>query len=469
MSEAAQEALDDALAQQLSGGGTVSADNEAPAAQEEKFDFAEEFQSRVAALALRDNGFARRTEGLITPESFENQAEAILISLGQDFYDKYRQVPQDLVIWKQVLKQALETRRIKPDHKADVLAKFQELMRAPVDNVDYAVDEVATFARRQAVAKAYMDSVEDVQEGRIEKVQERLTKAFQIGAVAEFQEVDYWSGIDSRTDIRKEMKAGRMKPRGITTGIPRIDDLLFHQGWGRKELSVIMGGAKKGKSMGLGHHALRASIAGYNAIYFTLEVADQIISERMDANITGIAMDAIPDRIMEVDAKIKDAARGAGHLKVVEFPTGSLRPSDVRRILDKYRADGIKFDVIVVDYADIMAPDHRTGEPREDSKEIWIQLRAIAGEQDAAVLTATQTNRDGFKSSTAKAEHAADDFNKIRIADLVISINRDDEERKRGEARLYFAASRNQGGEYTVRVTQNMEAMQFITGVLGIE
>jgi replicative DNA helicase len=116
-----------------------------------------------------------------------------------------------------------------------------------------------------------------------------------------------------------------------------------------------------------------------------------------------------------------------------------------------------------------MIPDVRTYEERQDSKEVWIQLRGIAGEEDAAVLTATQTNREGFKASTAKAEHAAEDFNKIRIADLVISINRSDEEKDKGEARLYFAASRNQGGEFCLRVKQNMGAMQFITAVVGIE
>jgi replicative DNA helicase len=64
-------------------------------------------------------------------------------------------------------------------------------------------------------------------------------------------------------------------------------------------------------------------------------------------------------------------------------------------------------------------------------------------------------------------DHVADDFNKVRIADLMISINRTDEERAAGRARLFFAASRNQEGEFTIEIEQALDRMKFITRVLG--
>ncbi|TOK02641.1 DNA helicase, partial [Vibrio parahaemolyticus] len=82
--------------------------------------------------------------------------------------------------------------------------------------------------------------------------------------------------------------------------------------------------------------------------------------------------------------------------------------------------------------------------------------RAIAQREELAILSATQTNREGHKSVTAKAEHAAEDFNKIRTADLVISINATEEEMAKGEARLFFAASRNQKGEFTMRIKRDL-------------
>ena len=138
-------------------------------------------------------------------------------------------------------------------------------------------------------------------------------------------------------------------------------------------------------------------------------------------------------------------------------------------MIEKYRNRGVIFDLVIVDYADLMAPDYRNENPIENSKEIYIGLRALASEFDCAMLTATQTNREGAKAQTATMTHVAEDFNKIRTADLVISINFTEDERNAGEARLYFAASRNQESGFTVRIKQDFKKMAFITDITGIE
>jgi len=85
------------------------------------------------------------------------------------------------------------------------------------------------------------------------------------------------------------------------------------------------------------------------------------------------------------------------------------------------------------------------------------------------MLSATQTNREGAKASVSTMEHVAEDFNRVRIADILISINADEAERRAKEARLYFAASRNQRGDFTIRIKQDLERMKFIERILGIE
>ncbi len=222
-------------------------------------------------------------------------------------------------------------------------------------------------------------------------------------------------------------------------------------------------------STALGYHALKACLAGYNVLYITLEVSTKIIKERMDACLSEIPMNELIPRSNDVEKAItsKGAIAGRGLFKMNEFPPGSFKPTDLRRLIESYRSKGQTFDLMVVDYLDIMAPDVYTREPIENSKQIWLASRAIAVEQNVAVLTATQTNRDGFKNDTARAEHAAEDFNKVRIADLMISINSTDEEREKGLARLYFAASRNQAGGFTISIKQDLATMRFITGVEG--
>lgn len=434
------------------------------------FTFEAEFQTQIAALLVKDEKFYRRVDGLVKPEYFENKSEAALVHVTQQFHSRYRRLPVTTGEWKELFKDAREQRVIREDDLPDMVATFKKLRSATYEGGDYAADKIGQFAKNQAVQLAYLETLPMIEKGEFEKAERRMAQAFQVGAKAVVEDSDYWNDIEKRTQYRRDVEAGLITKQGITTGIPKLDKMLYHNGWGRKELSVIMGGAKKGKSTGLLHFALAASVAGYNVLYVTLEVSRQIIQDRMDANISGIDMNELNAKLNEVNTGIAERAklRKPGVLKVTEFASGTLTTTELRRVIEFYRAQGIVFGMIVVDYADIMAPEIKTGNEINDSKQIWLGLRAIAFEENAAVLTATQTNREGFKADVAKAEHASEDFNKIRIADLVLTINRSEDERKKGEARLFFAASRNQQGEFTMRIGQDLSKMRFMTGILDV-
>jgi replicative DNA helicase len=126
-----------------------------------------------------------------------------------------------------------------------------------------------------------------------------------------------------------------------------------------------------------------------------------------------------------------------------------------------------RIDLVIVDYADLMAPERVTDNTIENSKSIYVNLRGLAMQEGFALLTATQTNREGAKKAVATMTDVSDDFNKIRIADIVISINKDDADRMKNEARLYFAASRNQRSGMTIRVEQDQDRAKFIKKVIG--
>jgi len=440
------------------------------AEDESAFDFDAGFQSKVAALTIRDETFFRRTDGLVFPTFFENHAEAALVHIAQHFHRRYARLPESIPEWVELIKDARAEKAIRDDDVPDIKEALKKLARMNIDSRDYAVDKVATFAKNQAVQIAYLESMTLIQRGEFEKAESVLKKAFATGAKSVVQDSDYWNDVEKRTQYRRDVEAGLIVPQGITTGIPKLDKMLYHAGWGRKELSVIMGGAKKGKSTGLLHFALAASVTGYNVLYATLEVSKEIIQDRMDANISGVEMVELNKKLNEVQEGVKERAklRKPGVLKVTEHASGTLTCAELRRVIEFYKANGIVFDMIVVDYADIMAAEIRTGNEIAESKQVWLGLRAIAFEENAAVLTATQTNREGFKADVAKAEHASEDFNKIRIADLVLTINRSEDERKKGEARLFFAASRNQQGEFTLRIGQDLSRMRFMTSILDV-
>lgn len=439
------------------------------AAPEASYEFEVDFQQRIVALMMRDPKFMRRTEGLVRPEYMDTEAMSFLVDITNDYFNKYRRIPRGKAIVGELFKDAFAKKRIRDELKREVIETYKAVNKVTLEDGDYIADKVGEFARKQAVIQAYFKSQNLIDKGDLDGAMKIMDKAFKVGSLEKFEEIDYWNDIEARTQYRKDKAAGLIKPNGITTGIPRLDKMLYHQGWGRKELSCILGGAKRGKSMGLGFFAVNASKAGYNVLYITLEVAGEIIADRNDANVASVEMDLLENKMHEVhDHVSREAGKTSrGALKIISFPAGTFTPSMLRRVLERYRAEGLIFDLICPDYADIMAPDHYTESPIENSKQIWLGLRAIAHEEDAAVLTATQTNRDGFKNDTARAEDAAEDFNKVRIADLMMSINRSDEEKAAGEARLFMAASRNQAGEVTIKIKQNLSKMQFITAVTG--
>lgn len=433
-----------------------------------KFDFSEAFQTKVAAMVVRDSIFNKRTESILRPEFFENLAEAALVNIALKYFEKYRKSP-DIPSFVTLVKDAIAAKTIRKDMVDDTRIVIRRLIEEDIGDRDFVIDKVAEFARHQAVSAAILKSVDLLDRGDFSAIEVSMQKALDVGAKGTETFYSYFDTIEARSQERREIIAGTRKPTGITTGVKALDDRLMHRGWGRRELTSLLGGAKVGKSTALINFAKSAALANYNVLYVTLELSPLIISERLDACLSGHLMDELAKNLNDVQDKV-DALKGrAGKLNIVEFPTGSMRNSDLRHILDSHLADGTRYDLIVVDYADIMAPEKRSGDAIQDSKSVYEGLRAIMMDYDAAGLTATQTNRDGFKSSVAKAEHAAEDFNKVRIVDLMISINRTEEEMAKNEARLYFAASRNQKGGFTLRIQQDLERMRFLIKVLGIE
>ena len=432
------------------------------------YDFDDTFQSKIAALCVRDTSFLQRTDGLVRPEYFENSAEGALVNISQRYYAKFKKAPDPITLI-QLMGEDKKSKIIREELMPFVKAKFSELNGNDISDRDFVVERVAEFARHQAVISAIEQSVTLLDKRDFTKIEKAIKEALNIGANMDADLYDYYGEIASRTSERKDRAAGVLPPTGISTGFPALDKFLYHKGWGKRELSVIMGGAKAGKSTALLEFGRAASMAGKNVIYVTLEVAARIISERIDANIADTPMDLLGEHIMEVNRKIEAMRLKAGRFDIMEFPTGSLTVADLRRLLDRQKAKGHKYDMVIVDYADLMAPERYTDNSIENSKNIYVSLRGLAMQEDIALLTATQTNREGFKSSVAKAEHVSEDFNKIRIADIVISINRTEEERAVGQARLYFAASRNQAGQFTVRIKQDMERMRFISEIIGEE
>lgn len=438
--------------------------NEDPA----RFDFPEDFQAKLVAFCLRDSEFLARVDGLLKPQYFERAVDGTLASLALNYYAKYRRCP-DRGVLGMLIKSAVEKKQIRRDLIEEIRGSLRPIWDADIGDREFVVEQVEVFAQQRAWEAAILKSAELLNTRDFDRIKKEIEAAALVGANDDLGAYDYFANIETRTIERNERAAGLIPPKGITTGIKALDDALMHQGWGRRELSVIMGSAKAGKSMALLEFSKNAALKGFNSLYVTLEVDSEVLADRLDANLSNYMMKELTHKGGSVEEHVKRVAATAGKFMIHRHAPGSFTPGDLRRLLRRYKAKGVVFDLVTVDYGDLMAPDFRTRDnPIEDSKNVWVGLRAVAVDEGIAVLTATQTNRDGAKASVAKATDVAEDFNKIRIADIVISINRTDEEKLRNEARLHFAASRNQGDAFSLRINQDLERGRFITRVLGL-
>lgn len=454
---------------------TTTAETELPTAvmlpeTDEKvpvYDFDTLFQQKIVALAIRDTAFAQTTDGLIKPEFFDSSAHSALIKVANNYYERYKKAPGDKTTFKSLMANAIRDKLLPHEIARVALSLMPALFEADVSDRDYVADEVATFARHQAVAAAVLASVDLIGKRDFTTIGQMVRKAIDIGINVTGGAYNYGEMAEVRTQDRKDRAAGTKAPTGITTGYAALDSHLYHKGWGRKEMSVLMGGPKAGKSMAMIGFGVNAIANGYRTLYVTLEVASEIIAERMDANISDMVMSELMVKPHEVEEKVRAFMDKAAPFIIQEFPTGTMRASDLRRLIETYKARGVVFDLVIVDYADLMAPERVTDNVQENSKSVYVNLRGLAMQEGFALLTATQTNREGAKKAVATMTDVAEDINKIRIADVVISLNSSDEERALKQARLYFAASRNQRSGFSVRVEQDVDRGKYISKVLG--
>lgn len=481
MTEAALKTTEDSVVSMIgaSFSGSTPAEPAPEAYEGEQFDFDAAYQTKVAALTINDNQFMRRMSEIIKPEFFENAGEAALVNIALKHYRRYSCIP-DAASLVMAIRDDANAKIIRKDVLPLVVQARKDIMAADLSNAKFVEEKVVTFARHQALGEALIKCVDLRDKGQFDKAEALVKAAIEIGVTDDGESYDYFERVKERTELRKEKALGIRAPQGITTGIPKMDEILYHRGWGRKELTTIMGGAKAGKTTALINFAKAGALAGKNVLYASLEVGNNIISDRLDASIAEVVMKELNDKATAVQEKIMEVySRKVGHFRMHEYASGTLTPNALEALLDRYKQPGrnpdgtvrppIVFDLVVVDYADIMAPNHRYSDVIENSKSVYVDLRAIAFKYNCAVLTATQTNREGYKSAVAKAEHVAEDFNKVRTVDLMISINKTEEEASRGEARLYFAASRNQESGFTIVIKQNLSMMKFVESVLRIE
>jgi replicative DNA helicase len=433
--------------------------------------FDQTFQEQLAAHYLRDDIFVQAVGSLVEPDHFDNQTLAALVAVQKSYLERYGACCT-LKTFVQVMQRMVASKLVKVPDMNEAKRLLLAIHKDPLQDRQFVIDTIADFSRSQALANSALVLVDALDTGERTKIDKALAvveEAKEIGSVDVEKGMDFVSSRQERAQFRALRAAGTYSNGGIPTGSPELDAKLTpHRGWGRKELSILMAPPKGGKTAAMIQFAKAAAQSGKNVFYASCEVSEQIIGDRLDASIASIPMKELETRHQEVDQAVAawESQPGMGKFIIQAFPIRTLKVSALRRILKKYQAQGIDFDLIVVDYLGILKPEQHYAEKRFALADIGHDLRAMATTFNAAVLTAYQTNREGTRKAqraVADGTDAADDYEVVRTADALITINADEDMRTRGEVILYFSEMRNAESGIRLRYEQNLSCGQFMT------
>jgi replicative DNA helicase len=189
----------------------------------------------------------------------------------------------------------------------------------------------------------------------------------------------------------------------------------------------------------VGGTALRA---GKTVFHYTLELHENYTARRYDSFLSGVKFQTLKHNLESVEPIVKNIK---GQLIVEYQPSGTLTVNQIAAHIDKSIMNGIKPDLIIVDYADLLRCSNGGGknsDKRQELSSIYIELRGLAGKYNIPVWTATQSNREGAKSNVVKGTDVSEDYSKIMTCDVIISLQRNDNDKEKGYGRWYMVKNR---------------------------
>ena len=208
-----------------------------------------------------------------------------------------------------------------------------------------------------------------------------------------------------------------------------------------KTLNIALAGTGVGKSLFMCHVASGALVEGRNVLYITMEMAEERIAERIDANLLNTPIDQLPNLSKDMfTTKVQDLARKTtGKLIVKEYPTGSAHSGHFRALLNelKLKKEFVP-DIIFIDYLNICASSRMKAMGGSINSYTYIkaiaeELRGLAVEFDVPIFSATQTTRSGFSNSDVGLEDTSESFGLPATADLMFALISTEELEKQGQ------------------------------------
>jgi archaellum biogenesis ATPase FlaH len=377
-------------------------------------------QTIILKTLTNDEGFCRKVIPHIKGEYFEEQHQAVY-DLFLRFITKYNKLPTPSVLEVEFQSSEYSNRAI----ANDTLSLIKELRNENEVDIEWLLESTETWCKDRSVYLGLMEAISII-DGKSEKAEgaipDILTKALSVNFDTNVGH-DYLDNAESRYDFyhQKEDK---------TLFDLEMLNTITAGGVPRKTLNIILAGTGCGKSLAMCHFASDALSQGRNVLYITMEMAEEKIAERIDANLFDVDI-----------AKLKDLNKAAfvnkvkyinektqGKLIIKEYPTASAHVGHFRALLNELKMKK-KFvpDVIYIDYLNICASSRMKGlggsiNTYSYIKAIAEEIRGLAVEFNVPIWSATQSTRTGFGNTDVEITDTSESFGLPATCDLMIAL-----------------------------------------------
>ena len=404
---------------------------------------------------LTDDGYMRKVLPFIKPEYFEGPYRTLFKEAGK-FVAKYNTFPTK----EALLDELNEHSDLTNDQFGAAVDIAQNLFDGDEVDETWLLENTEKWCQDRAIYNAVMESISII-DGKHEKLTKNaLPDLLQTALGVAFDTAvghDYIEAAEDRYEFYHKEE-------------DRIPfDLDYFQkitkgGVPNKTLNIALSGTGVGKSLFMCHVAASALSQGRNVLYITMEMAEERIAERIDANLLNVPIDQLENLSKDMfTTKVADLARKTtGKLIIKEYPTGAAHSNHFRALLNELKLKKqFEPDVIFIDYLNICASSRMKGmggaiNSYSYIKAIAEELRGLAVEYDLPIFSATQTTRSGFSNSDVGLEDTSESFGLPATADLMFALIATEELDREGQ--IMVKKLKNRYNDHT-------EHRRFVVGI----
>ena len=382
------------------------------------------FQSKIIVSLLTDVKFTKQIIDILEISYFDSDSNKFIIKTIQDYFTKYKTVPTMEAL--KVFIDDIENDVLKSG-VVDFLRQAWSHRESP--DLEFVKEKCLEFCKNQVIKNAIMESVELLDNHQYDDIKGVMDTAMRAGVERDIGH-EYITGFEER--ITEQAR------NTLPTKWDSINELM-DGGLAGGELGVIVAPAGIGKSWTLQALGAEAVKKGKTVIHYTLELNAEYVGLRYDTIVSGQPtgnLQYYKEDVLKAIGKLK------GDLIIKYYPTRTASVNTITSHLQQCELQGIKPDLVLVDYADIMKSTSNFTEKRHQIGHIYEELRGMAGEFEIPVWTASQANRSSLEEDVIGADKVSEDYSKVMTADFVMSMSRKVEDKIANTGRFHVIKNR---------------------------